>query len=99
MFLQIVTLISFIFAALTIDVKSQKSFVKEYTENFPKIINNYFNNFPLYKCTYSTLWCGCYTINNNGCEVGCSPTKIIVLRNQTQCVNIKNYVLSGFEKE
>jgi hypothetical protein len=48
-----------------------------------------------FTCTYSGLWCSCYTNNQGGCSVGCSPNAYLTLHNQTGCPQRKNFFLAG----
>ena len=51
-----------------------------------------------YNCTYVGLWCSCYTKNNGGCSVGCSPNIYKTLYNQPDCPQISDLTLAGFSK-
>ena len=48
-----------------------------------------------FTCTYSGLWCSCYTNNRGGCSVGCSPNAYLTLYNQTGCPQRENFFLAG----
>lgn len=48
-----------------------------------------------YHCHYARLWCGCYS-GGGGCEVGCSPSYVKTLYNQTNCPILQDHYLAGF---
>lgn len=53
--------------------------------------------FHRYTCTYAGMWCSCYANNRGGCSVGCSPNVYRILYNQTDCPQLDNLILAGFQ--
>ena len=50
----------------------------------------------LYECNYAGLSCGCYSNNQGGCQVSCSPAIYFKTYNQTECATKDNFILAGF---
>ena len=83
-------LVSFITAALTLQAALKNGFIST-NENTDLIVKQ-----NLYECSYAGLSCGCYTNNQGGCQVSCSPTAYFKMYNQTECIEKDNFVLAGF---
>ena len=86
-----VALVSFITAALTLQAALKNGLIS-LEENTDLIVKQ-----NLYECSYAGLSCGCYTNNQGGCQVSCSPTAYFKVYNQTECEEKDNFVLAGFK--
>ena len=94
-----VAFVSFITAILTVESSVRQGFIPDFigslTSNLQNTNMNTKSN-PTYTCVYSGLWCSCYTNNQGGCSVGCSPNAYHTLYNQTACPRLQNFMLAGF---
>ena len=85
-----VTLVSFITALFTVNASIQNGILTNVAYQY------LYPNTPLYTCVYSGLWCSCYSNNNGGCSVGCSPSAYYTLHNKTSCPQMEDFMLAGF---
>ena len=87
--LKSMALVSFLTAALTLQAALKNGLISY--ENTDLIVKQ-----NLYECSYAGLSCGCYSNNQGGCQVSCSPAAYLKVYNQTECVMRDDFMLAGF---
>ena len=87
--LKMLVLVCFITAAITLQAALKNGLI-QMDETALIVKQN------LYECSYAGLSCGCYTNNQGGCQVSCSPTAYFKMYNQTECSKKEDFVLAGF---